>query len=307
MTIPILVIAGPTAVGKTRIAIELAKELNGEIISADSRQIYKGVDIGAAKPSKDEQAAVKHHMLNVVNPDESFSVGEYKRSSEKIIEDIWQRNRLPIIAGGTGLYIRAVIDGLWEGPKADKELRDKLKKEEEAFGNGHLYNKLKEVDPETAEKTKPNDLVRIIRSLEVYYKEGKPISYFHRLHGFQEKNYNVMLIGLTMERGRLYKKIEERVDEMINSGLIDEVKCLLKKGYDENISSMTGVGYRQVIGYLRGDYNLEEAVRLIKRDTKRYAKRQYTWFNKDKRIEWFSIDDIDIKGLAPSIKKRLKL
>ncbi len=307
MTIPLLVIAGPTAVGKTSIAIELAKELNGEIVSADSRQIYKGMDIGTAKPSKDEQAAVKHHMLNVVNPDEPFSVGEYKRSAEKIIEDIWQRNRLPIIAGGTGLYIRAVIDGLWEGPNADKELRDKLKKEEDTFGKGYLYNKLKEVDTETAKKTKPNDLVRIIRSLEVYYKEGKPISHFHKIHGFEEKNYDVIIIGLTMDRKRLYKRIEERVDGMINSGLIDEVKDLLKKGYDENISSMTGVGYRQVIGYLRGDCNLEEAVRLIKRDTKRYAKRQYTWFNKDKRIEWFNIDDIDIKGLASSIKKRLKL
>jgi len=307
MTIPILVIVGPTAVGKTRIAIELAKELNGEIISADSRQIYKGMDIGTAKPSKDEQAAVKHHMLNVVNPDEHFSVGEYKRNAEKIIEGIWQRKRLPIIAGGTGLYIRAVIDGLWEGPKADYELRDKLKKEEETFGKGYLYKKLKEVDPETAEKTKPNDLVRIVRSLEVYYKEGKTISHFHRLHGFQEKNYNIMFIGLTMDRGRLYKKIEERVDEMINSGLIDEVKALLKKEYNENISSMTGVGYRQAIGYLKGDYNLEEAVRLIKRDTKRYAKRQYTWFNKDKRIEWSNIDDIDIKLLAQDIKKRLKL
>ena len=152
MTIPVLVIAGPTAVGKTRIAIELAKELNGEIVSADSRQIYKGMDIGTVKPSKDEQAAVKHHMLNVVNPDEPFSAGEYKRSAEKIIEDIWQRNRLPIIAGGTGLYIRALIDGLWEGPKADKELRDKLKKEEDTFGKGYLYNKLKEVDPETAKR-----------------------------------------------------------------------------------------------------------------------------------------------------------
>lgn len=307
MTIPILVIVGPTAVGKTRIAIELAKELNGEIISADSRQIYKGMDIGTAKPSKDEQAAVKHHMLNVVEPDEHFSVGEYKRNAEKIIEGIWQRKRLPIIAGGTGLYIRAVIDGLWEGPKADYELRDKLKKEEETFGKGYLYKKLKEVDPETAEKTKPNDLVRIVRSLEVYYKEGKTISHFHRLHGFQEKNYNIMFIGLTMDRGRLYKKIEERVDEMINSGLIDEVKALLKKEYNENISSMTGVGYRQAIGYLKGDYNLEEAVRLIKRNTKRYAKRQYTWFNKDKRIEWSNIDDIDIKLLAQDIKKRLKL
>lgn len=307
MTIPVLVIAGPTAVGKTRIAIELAKELNGEIVSADSRQIYKGMDIGTVKPLKDEQAAVKHHMLNVVNPDEPFSAGEYKRSAEKIIENIWQRNRLPIIAGGTGLYIRAVIDGLWEGPKADKELRDKLKNEEDIFGNGYLYNKLKEIDPETAEKTKPNDLVRIIRSLEVYYKEEKPISHFHKIHGFEEKNYNVIIIGLTMDRKRLYKRIEERVDGMIKSGLIDEVKTLLKKGYDENISSMTGVGCRQVIGYLKGNYNLEEAVRLIKRDTKRYAKRQYTWFNKDKRIEWFNIDDIDIKDLASSIKKRLKL
>ncbi len=307
MTIPLLVIVGPTSVGKTRVAIEFAKELNGEIISADSRQIYKGMDIGTAKPSKAEQDAVRHHMLDVVNPDEPFSVGEYKRSSEKIIEDIWQRKRLPIIAGGTGLYIRAVIDGLWEGPKADKELRDKLKKEEEEFGRGHLYNKLKEIDPETAEKTKPNDLVRIIRSLEVYYKEGKPISYFHKIHGIEKKKYNAIFIGLTMERKALYKRIEQRVDEMINSGLIDEVKALLRKGYDDNISSMTGVGYRQVIGYLRGDYNLEEAVRLIKRDTKRYAKRQYTWFNKDKRIEWFSIDDIDVKGLSSNIKKRLKL
>lgn len=304
---PLLVIAGPTAIGKTRIAIELAKELNGEIISADSRQIYKGMDIGTAKPSKDEQAAARHHMLNVVNPDGHFSVGEYKRSAEKTIEDIWQRNRLPIIAGGTGLYIRAVIDGLWEGPKADNELRDKLKKEEEAFGKGCLYKKLKEIDPETAEKTKPNDLVRIIRSLEVYYKEGKPISYFHRAHGFEEKKYNAVIIGLTMDRKMLYKRIEERVDKMINSGLVDEVKALLKKGYDENIISMTGVGYRQVIGYLRGDYNLEEAVRLIKRDTKRYAKRQYTWFNQDKRIEWFNADDIDMQGLASGIKKRLKL
>jgi tRNA dimethylallyltransferase len=304
---PLLVIVGPTAAGKTKIAIKLAEELNGEIISADSRQIYKGMDIGTAKPTIEEQARVRHYMLNVINPDEHFSVGEYKRRVEAVIDDIWNRKKLPIIVGGTGLYIKAVIDGLWEGPQADEKLRERLEEEEKRHGKGYLYGKLKEVDTETAERTNPNDLVRIIRALEVYHIEGKPISHFHKAHAFEERNYNTLIIGLTMDRKRLYKKIEDRVDEMIRGGLVEEVMSLLKKGYDEHISSMTGVGYRQILGYLKGRYDLSEAVRLIKRDTKRYAKRQYTWFNKDKRIEWHNVDDINTGALASDIKKRLKL
>ncbi|MEK6682317.1 MAG: tRNA (adenosine(37)-N6)-dimethylallyltransferase MiaA [Nitrospirota bacterium] len=304
---PLLVIVGPTAAGKTRIAIKLAEELNGEIISADSRQIYKGMDIGTAKPTIEEQARDRHYMLDVVNPDEHFSVGEYKRRVEAVIDDIWNRKKLPIIAGGTGLYIKAVIDGLWEGPQADEKIRKGLEEEEKEKGRGYLYSKLKEADPETAERTSPNDLVRIIRALEVYHIEGKPISHFHKANAFEERNYNTIIIGLTRDRKMLYRLIEERVDEMIRSGLVDEVGSLLKKGYDEHINSMTAVGYKQILGYLKGRYDLSEAVRLIKRDTKRYAKRQYTWFNKDKRIEWHNVDDINTGALASDIKKRLKL
>lgn len=295
-------IVGPTATGKTAVGIELAKKLRGEIISADSMAVYKLMDIGTAKPTPDERAEATFHLIDVVCPDEDFSVAEFKRLAEEAIQDILTRGKVPIVVGGTGLYVRAVTGGL-NIPKAgpDREFRERLRSEAAELGNEHLLARLKQVDPETAERLHPNDLKRIIRALEVYALTGLPISHFHETAGASEAICDVRLFGLTMSRPELYRRIERRVDEQIESGLIEEVRALLDKGYAPDLSSMRGLGYKQVAGHLLGNYGLEEAVYLLKRDTRRFAKRQFTWFRADDRIHWIDVETLSPKETAERI------
>ena len=300
-------IVGPTATGKTAVGIELAKELNGEIISADSMAVYKGMDIGTAKPTAEEQAEVPFHLINVVSPDEEFSVAEFKQLAEEAIADILSRGKLPILVGGTGLYVRAVMGGLnipAVGP--DRNLREQLKAEAEQFGNEYLLEKLRTVDPVTAARLHINDLKRIIRALEVHILTGHPISHFHETAGTMDVAYDVHLFGLTMDRNALYERINLRVDEQIKEGLVEEVRGLLKKEYSPELSSMRGLGYKQIIGYILGEYDLDIAIDLLKRDTRRFAKRQFTWFRADPSIRWIDVEGRNAVEVANEISALLK-
>ncbi|MCC7203026.1 MAG: tRNA (adenosine(37)-N6)-dimethylallyltransferase MiaA [Nitrospirae bacterium] len=287
---PLLVIAGPTASGKSDLAIHLAGVLNGEVISADSMQVYEGMDIGTAKPAKEDLARVRHHMLGIVSPGKRFSAGEYVRFVRPVIERLHRDGKMPILTGGTGLYIRAVVDGICEAPQADKELRRRLLKEEEERGSGYLYKRLQDVDPVSSARIKPNDTVRIIRALEVYEITGVPISDIQDTHGFGERPYDTVMIGLAMDRKELYKRIERRIDRMMENGLEAEVRGLIDNGYEAFILT-NGLGYKQIAGYIKGWYSLDESIRLLKRDTRRYAKRQITWFRRDRRIRWHDVKD----------------
>lgn len=305
--IPLLAIVGPTAVGKSQTALILAREMGGEIISADSRKIYKYMDIGTAKPTEEERRKVPHHLLNLIEPHEEFSAGRFREEAEKVITQVHQRGNVPILVGGSGLYLRAVTDGLFSGPQANKDRRKKLKEEAREFGSLYLHARLKEIDPLAASRIHPHDLVRIIRALETYEETGRPISSLQS-EGRQgrDKLYNLTIIGLNRLRPNLYQRIEQRVDMMFARGLVDEVRNLLERGYHENLVSMQGLGYKEVCGYLHGRYGEEEAVRLLKRNTRRYAKRQLTWFKKDKRIQWLDVsEDENEKEIIERIKKIL--
>ncbi len=304
--IPLVVIVGPTAVGKTSISIALAKRLKGEIISADSMQVYRYMDIGTAKPRVQERKEVPHHLIDVLDPGEPFNVAEYQRMADDAIRDVYSRGHLPIFVGGTGLYIKAVVDGfLFPDSGKDLKLRETLKHEADSFGNQHLHDKLKAVDAEAAQRIHVNDLRRIIRALEVFYTTGKPISEHQRGWDSHEPRYNSFIIGLTMEREALYERIERRVDDMIREGLINEVKQIFSLGYSERLTSMQALGYKEIIGYLIGEYSLENAIEILKRETRRYAKRQMTWFKRDKRINWASLDKS--QNIEEIVDKLLKL
>lgn len=284
---PLLGIVGPTAVGKTDISIRVAKRLDGEIISGDSMQIYRYMDIGTAKPSFQERKEVPHHLIDVLEPHESFSVADFQREVSRLIPEIASRNRLPMLVGGTGLYLKAVIDQYDFGEsKANWDLRKKLRLQAERWGSGELYEKMKKVDPVSAEKIHPHDQKRIIRALEVYYTTGKPISSQKKKPAGERIQLNPLLVGLTMDRLKLYARIEERVDKMIQEGLEDEVRGLLKRGYKPDLISMQGLGYRHMVEYIQGGYNRVEMLESLKRDTRRFAKRQLTLFQRDQRIIW---------------------
>lgn len=288
----VIVIAGPTASGKTNLSIELAKRLNGEIISADSMQIYKYMDIGTAKPTVAEMQGIKHYLIDEVLPSEEFNVVKFKELAEKYIEDIIAKGKLPIIVGGTGLYISSLIDNInFSESECDWELRESLKKEAEEYGAQYLHDKLKQVDEEAANNIHPNNIKRVIRALEVYYQTEKPISYHNEMSKVVPSKYDFVLIGLTMDRHLLYDRINKRVDIMLENGLVEEVKKLVKLGFADSITSMQGIGYKEILAYLNGENSLEEAVEIIKRDSRRYAKRQLTWFRRIKEITWFSVDN----------------
>jgi tRNA dimethylallyltransferase len=286
----VIIILGPTGVGKTGFSLLLAKRLNTEIISADSMLVYSHMDIGTAKPSNEELADVPHHLINILSPKESFSAGLFKEMASLIIDDLHGRNKLPLIVGGTGLYIRSLTKGLFEGPSADLSLREKLKKEDEKHGPGHLYNLLVKVDPETAESIEPNDRRRIIRALEVSLKEEKKISQI-RSSSTKPSDYEFIKIGLTRDRKELYRIIEARVDAMMEKGLLKEVEELMKMG--PGTTAMQAIGYKELGLYLKGEVDMPEAKRLIKKRTKMYAKRQFTWFNKEPDINWVDISGIN--------------
>lgn len=284
----LLVIVGPTAVGKTELSIQLAKRFQGEIISCDSMQIYKGMDIGTAKATAEERAEVPHHLIDIVSPDVSFSVQAFQQLARQTIHDVQARERLPILVGGTGLYIEAVTYDYRVPPvKQDAKLRQKYHALAEQQGNDALYQRLVKVDPITAQRLHPNDRKRVIRALEVYHLSGKPFSAYVQA---KRAYYDSMVwIGLTMPRDQLYARINERVDHMISKGLVEEVKRLQEKGYDLNLTSMQAIGYKEILSYLKGEISFAEAIHLIKRGTRKYAKRQFSWFKRMRNIHWFDM------------------
>ncbi len=291
----ILIIVGPTAVGKTATALWLAQEFSGEIISCDSMQVYRGFDLGTDKPSPEERKLVPHHLIDFLDPTEQFSAADFAFQALAIAEEIIGRGHLPIVVGGTGLYHRALTAGLFKGPGRDQALRQKLKTEAREFGLEKLYQKLQEVDPEYARKITPKDSIRIIRALEVYYKTGRPISEHFRLteSPLQARGFIPGQIGLKLERKELYRRIEERVDRMFEKGLVAEVRKLLEMGLPEEATPFKGLGYRQVLRYLKGEISLEEAIRLTKLETRHFAKRQMTWFRKTPGLTWFQPTEKD--------------
>ena len=283
-------IVGPTATGKTEVGILLAERIGGEIVSADSMQVYRGMDIGPGKPTPEQLARVPHHLIGVIDPDAPFSVAEYQERARAAIAAIRARGRQPILVGGSGLYVRAVVDGLTLSmAPPDADLRRRLTDEAAAGGPAPLHARLAELDPEAAQRIHPNDARRIIRALEVYQQTGQRISSLQELDRHRRARYNTRQFGLTAPRPELYRRIEARVDEMVARGLADEVRGLLGRGRGERLASMKGLGYAQLIPYLRGECSLDAAVSRLKRDTRRFAKRQLTWFRADPRIEWVDV------------------
>lgn len=285
----VIVITGPTCSGKTDVAVKLAEQLQSEIISADSRQIFKHLDIGTAKPGPAEMEKVKHHLINELEPDQNFNAAMFVELSEQILNRLHLQNKIPVVSGGTGLYIKALIDGLINSVDTDDELRQELLKKRKQYGNEYLYNELKKVDKQSAEKMLPQNWKRVIRALEVFYLTGKPIwQHFKEQH--HNENNTFLQFGMEWNRDQLYKRIEERVDRMIERGLVDEVKLLLEKGYSKELNALNTVGYKEIISYLENEISLDRAIELIKRNTRRYSKRQITWFKADKRINWIRIE-----------------
>jgi tRNA dimethylallyltransferase len=304
--IPLVIILGPTAVGKSACAFELAQRFGLEIINADSMQVYRGMDIGSAKPSPYERELVPHHLIDIRNPDEDFSAAQFRKEAHNIVAALFQQGKQPLVVGGTGLYIRALTRGLFPAPPANPGLREELKKQEEQEGKGYLHRELEKVDPEAALRIHPNDTFRTIRALEIFYLTGISISQQHQNHQFKERHFHVLKIGLQRDRKTIYHRIEERVDTMLSSGLLEEVKLLLKKGYAPTIKPFHSLGYKQILGYLQGATSLEEAIQVIKRNTKRYAKRQLTWFRKDTEIAWFTLPQQSLE-ISEAVRKFLKI
>lgn len=287
----LVIIAGPTAVGKTSISVKLAKELSGEIISADSMQIYKYMDIGSAKISQGEMKGIPHFLIDMVEPGEEFSASEFKKYAEISINDITARGKVPILAGGTGLYINSLICNYgFTNAGKDDEYRNSLQMLAESKGKNYVHSLLKEVDPQSYNRLYPNDLKRVIRALEVHKLTGRTIGDFNNADDMHNIPYNLYYFVLTMDREKLYQRINLRVDKMISDGLVEEVIKLKKMGYNANMQSMKGIGYKEILYYLDGKVTFAEAVEMIKQGSRNYAKRQLTWFRKDNRVHWVDKD-----------------
>jgi tRNA dimethylallyltransferase len=305
---PILIIAGPTAVGKTDASILLAQEWGAEIVSADSMQIYRGMDIGSAKPTPEQRRRVYHHLIDIVEPNQPYSVGDYLRDARSAIDAIIKSGGTPIVVGGTGLYIRALTRGLFHGPPADLDLRERLLQRESAGLPGILYSDLVKVDPEAAVRIHPNDLRRTVRALEVYYLKDRKLSDFQQEHGFKEKTHQFRMIFLVRGRSELYGRIEKRVEQMLDCGLEAEVKTLMDRGLSPDLASMQGLGYKHFMEHFLGRVSREEAVVLLKRDTRRFAKRQFTWFRREPETLWVDISGLDHPGeISERIKKSIEI
>lgn len=283
----IIVICGPTGVGKTSVAIEAAERFGGRIIGADSVQIYRHMDIGTAKPTPAERRRIPHYMIDIVDPDQPFDAADYADTAYGYAGQLIREGVIPFVVGGTGLYIKALVHGIFQQPASNPSIRRELRESADRFGVPPLFERLQAVDPEAAKKIHPNDAYRIIRALEVYRVTGRGISEIHRNHGFADRRFTALKIGLQLERKLLYDRIDRRVDSMIGEGLAREVQGLLEKGFGEELKSMQSLGYRHMTDYIRNRASFEEAVVSLKRDTRRYAKRQLTWFRADPEIEWF--------------------
>jgi tRNA dimethylallyltransferase len=296
----LVIVLGPTAVGKSEAVLELAPRLNAEVVNADSQQLYRQLDIGTAKPSAQLRDKIPHHVIDVVDPDEEFNVARYRELATAAIQDIRKRGKPAIVCGGTGLYIKALTQGLCVGPAQDSGTRAALIQEAERSGLRSLYERLERVDPAATSWIHPHDRQRIIRALEVYQLTGKPMSHWQKEHGFNEKVFETLEIGILRERGELYGLIDQRCETMIEKGLVEEVKALCDKGYSLDLKPLQSVGYKHVGWFLKGQMNLAEAVLLMKRDTRRLAKRQLTWFRRDPEIRWFhpALERTKIAGLV---------
>ncbi|MCL5807594.1 MAG: tRNA (adenosine(37)-N6)-dimethylallyltransferase MiaA [Deltaproteobacteria bacterium] len=289
----VIILVGPTGVGKTRMALKMAGLFGGEIVSADSLQVYRGMDIGTAKPTPEERQYVPHHLIDVADPDQPFDVSRYCDLAHGVIARLHKEKKPVFVVGGTGLYVRALLGGLIAGPGADESLRETLRDEMKRLGKSHLYEKLRMQDDRAAARINPNDGVRIIRALEVLELTGRSIVDHQQEHRFRERPYEVIKMGLMLDKTVLKSRIEDRTDRMIDVGFVDEVRRLLAMGYSQSLKPMQSLGYRHICSFLAGEGDLEVAVRLIKRDTYRYAKRQMTWFTADREISWLDPDDFD--------------
>ena len=293
--IKIAVIAGPTASGKTALGVEIAKAFNGEVVSADSMQIYKGMDIATAKPTQEEMSEIPHHLIDFLERDRAFSVADYVELANEKISEIHKRGRLPIIVGGTGLYISSLIDNIqFPEIKSDPEIRKKLEQEAAEFGNDKLFERLEKCDPETAAELHPNNLVRVIRALEVYEITGRKLSEYKAESRLVESPYESVIIGLNYrDRQKLYDKINSRVDKMVENGLIKESREVFESG--EMRTAANAIGYKELIPYFENRADLQTCIDKIKQETRRYAKRQLTWFRKNAKIQWVMLDEFDNK------------
>ena len=298
---PLIILTGPTAVGKTELSIALAKSIGGEIISADSMQVYKYMDIGTAKIRSEEMDGVPHHLIDILEPDVAFNVAMFKDLAKSAVEDIYSRGRIPILVGGTGFYIQALLHDIdFSEEDSDSSIRKELETLAEIKGAAFLHEKLREVDPESAEQIHANNVKRVIRALEYYQLHGEKISTHNETERHKESPYDFLYFVLTHDRQVLYERIEKRIDQMIDHGLISEVDNLLKKGYDSSLVSMQGLGYKELIPYLQKKCTLDEAIYVLKRDTRHFAKRQLTWFRRDRNVRWLD------KSLVSSDEEILK-
>lgn len=302
---PVFMIVGPTAVGKTQIAMTAANFLGCDIISADSRQIYKLLDIGTAKPTPDEQKAVKHHIIDLIYPDQGYSAADYARDAKTLIDQTRIAGRLPLVVGGSGLYLKAISHSLFDSPPADEDLRLSLKRKALAGGKALLHKELSKVDPQAARRIHPNDSFRIIRALEVYYKTGKPISEHHNEHNYKKAPYPIISIGLMRPWEELDARISQRCRSMFEKGLLNEAKRLLDLGYQEELAPLRSFGYRHAIDCAKGRCSCDEAMHRLIRYTKKFAKRQITWFKKAEGIEWIDISKLSSEESAEVILTKL--
>ncbi|MGE3978057.1 MAG: tRNA (adenosine(37)-N6)-dimethylallyltransferase MiaA [Nitrospira sp.] len=291
---PLVVLLGPTAVGKSRVATQVAKYFETDVLAADSRQVYRGMDIGTDKPTAEERQAVPHRLIDLVDPSETFNVGWYRRVAMVEIERLYGAGRVPFVVGGTGLYIRTLVKGLCPAPQADPDVRAGLKKLRDDRGRDGLYAELRRIDPETAARLHPNDEPKVMRALEVYRLSGRPLSTMQAEHGFHETPFSALLIGLERKKETLYRRIEERIDWQLTHGMVEETRLLLGQGYGRELGAMKSLGYRQVGAYLANECDYAEMVRRFKRDTRRFAKRQMTWFRSEAGVAWLSIEDNEL-------------
>jgi tRNA dimethylallyltransferase len=298
---PLVIINSPTATGKTELAVNLALKSGGEIVSADSLQVYRYLDIGTAKPTIDERKEVKHHLIDIVNPDEEYNAALFAEQARAVIAKLAKKKKPVVVAGGTGLYIRALLRGIIDTPDVDEKIRNHYRQLRESHGKQYVYDLLLQRDAAAAAKINPNDSVRVIRALEVLEQIGESITVKQKKHSFADCPYTTYKIGLEVDREELKLRIEARTEKMIDAGLLEEVEGILDRGYSDNLKPLQSLGYKQMIGFLRKKYGWNEAIDLIKRDTWQYAKRQMTWFKADKEINWCSQDSE--KEIIKNVKK----